>query len=223
MKKIGGIISIIIAVMLTYTCITTENITGYFSVPLMAVTGVFLLVFDNVYNKNYVDGFKSRNTQRTIIIILTVIWIIYFISLMLGFFAMIDRGAYRLVPGGFAILSLSLIIPIIPGFIIFRLIDKYSNPYNICKTYYLNTDEAINYYLSGKQFTPYSDNAFVVATNEAIFFPELFCLIPIDQIKTVENKKSIDGSKVQINLANGKKIVIYTKQYEDIMKAISSK
>jgi len=223
LKKIIGIYSIIYGAIMMWGSYADKSATSDFSVaPLMVVTGIFLVIFDNVYKKSYVEGFVTRNAQRIVMIILIIIWITLFIITAIGIVALSAAGVFTTL-GAYLLSYGSIIITLIPGFALMRLFDKYSKPYKVCRNYFLTNEQEISYYLSNKKaFKDYSKNEFVLASDVALFFPKLFCLIPFKKIKSVENKRSLDGKAVVFTLKNGKKFKVYTKQYDDIMAAIQA-
>lgn len=223
LKRIIGAFSIIYGAIMMWGGYMDKNQSSDISIaPLMIVTGIFLVVFDNVHKKSYIDGFITRNAQRVVMILLMIIWITLFAITLLGFLALALAGDFAF-SAEYIIACVSVVVALVPGFTIMWLFKKYSKPYKVCKNSFLTTDGEIAHYLSNKKaFTVYSKNKFVIASDKALFFPELFCLVPFKQIKSVTNKSTISGKAVEFVLKNGEKFKVYTKQYDDIMKAINA-
>jgi len=93
-------------------------------------------------------------------------------------------------------------------------------PYWKSKKLFLNSGEALNRYLSlNESFTAYHET--VLASDKALYFPKLFCVVPFDQIQSIKLSKQLWEQDVYFNLINGQKFYIVSKQYDNILKAIN--
>ena len=222
-KKIIGILSIIFSIIIVWNGIKTENITVYFTGPLMLITGIFLIVYDLIYKKSFFEGFRANGTQHVILNVLVVVWIILFVIILIGLFNLMRMGAFSSL-GIYWLSFLGILIPMIPCLAVFRIFDLNSKPYSMCKKYFLTNDEIAKQYLGNdSEFVKYSQNDFVFASGNGLLFRKSFCFIPFDRIVSIDSKSTIDGATVIFTFNNGKKLKMLTKQYDDIVAAMNSK
>lgn len=80
------------------------------------------------------------------------------------------------------------------------------------------------YLAIGKTFTSFSDDKCVLTTDEVLFFPETFCVIPFCKIASVEFKSIFIAQKVIFHLTNNKKVTViaYNKHCKGIKAALAS-
>lgn len=174
--------------------------------------GIILLMFDNAYKKNYVDGFKMRKSQSVPIIVLCIIYCILFEMMC---FTSAVYPAF--------VVGILFFIYIIPVAIYIFIFSMYIMPLNASKKYFLNNDALIQEYLGNPSaFKSYSPDNAVLASDNALFFPKHFCLIPFNQIKSVEYKTMLAEPLVYFHLFNGKKFSITTTKYDNIMAALNA-
>lgn len=185
-------------------------------VIIYALSGLFLFTFDNTTTLNYIEGFKKRSKQSSSI----VAFIAAYGVLLL--FAAIGAGAAGTSLGvlGYLLVFLPYLIPLL---VFVVLMQMYAQPHWTSKNYFLHSDEALNYYLSNYEtFYAYSSDGYVFASNKALFFPKLFCVIPFDQIASIKLTKQLWEQDVYFHLANGKKFYIVTGHYDRIMDALNA-
>ena len=116
------------------------------------------------------------------------------------------------------------IVPyVIPLCIFVSFYQMYALTHNTSKRYFINSDSALNEYLSTNEtFYAWSEDNFVLASNNVLYFPELFCVIPFNQITSLKLYKQLGEQGVYINLINGKKIYIATKHFDRIQEAVNA-
>lgn len=185
-------------------------------VVLYVFSGIFLFTFDDAAKMSYIDGFKKRSKQSSKF----VVFIAAYGVLLL--FAAIGAGAAGAGYGvlGYIMAFLPYLIPLLV-FVVFM--QMYAQPHQASAKHFLNSDAALNYYLSNfETFYTYSSDGYVLASNKALFFPELFCVIPFDQISSITLTKQLWEQDVYFYLSNGKKFYIVTKHYDRIMEAMNA-
>ena len=194
---------------------------GYFLGTILPVvvyvwSGFFLLTFDKATKLNYIDGFKKRSKQTAQF---SVFVIIYSACVLLA-----GVGAGTSVSDNFIVAGLVAIVPYaIPMFVFIYLHQMYALTHQASKKYFVNSDSALNEYLSANEtFYAWSEDHFVFASNKVLFFPQLFCVIPFHQISSLQAYKQLGEQGVYIHLVNGKKIYIATKHFERIQAAVNA-
>ncbi len=185
-------------------------------VVLYVLSGLFLFMFDRATKLNYVEGFKKRSKQCSQI----VVFLVAYGVLML--FSAIGAGA-----SGADNFVMSFLVGCLPYFIplmVFAvLLSMYALPHWASKKHALNNDAALNEYLSlNETFYTYSSDNFVLASNKALFFPQLLCAVPFHQIAAINLTKQLWEQDVYFTLTNGKKFYIATKQYDRIVEAFNA-
>lgn len=104
-------------------------------VVFYALSGIFLFKFDNPTKINYIDGFKKRRKQATVVIVLFVVSaVLYFVmSLGLGIVVSAKTGLTDLGPIGLILVNI-LYNPFLYSLIVFlELFFAYVRPYLVCK------------------------------------------------------------------------------------------
>jgi uncharacterized membrane protein HdeD (DUF308 family) len=183
---------------------------------IYVLCGIFLLTFDNPTKLNYIDGFKKRSKQSSKFIPLMIAYGVLMLFSAMGVGAS-DTDNY--------ILSyLIAIVPyVIPLCIFVSFYQIYALTHNASKKYFVNSDSALNEYLSTNEtFYAWSDDNFVLASNKVLYFPQLFCVIPFNQISSIKFYKELWEQGTYINLTNGKKIYIATKHFDRIQEAVNA-
>lgn len=183
-----------------------------------ALAGIFLMRFDDVYKKTYIEGFKARRKQCSKFVLFIVTYAMFM------FFASIGVGA-----SGTDNYLLSFVISALPYFapmmIFGMMLGIYAMPYWACKKNFKLDDSMLNEYLSvNETFYSYSEDNSVIASNKVLFFTKTFCTIPFAQIDSVEFKNIGVEQDVVFKLKNGKKIEIVAgkKKYDNITSAITA-
>lgn len=190
---------------------------------IYVLCGIFLLTFDNPTKINYIDGFKKRSKQSSVIIAFFVICavlygVLFFFS---GFWSNSNTGHDDFV--SLIIVNVVFNPFLFPFFVFTFLLSKYVVPHAASKKYFMNSDAALNEYLSvNETFYTWSEDNFVLASNKVLYFPQLFCVIPFNQISSTKFYKELWEKGIYINLVNGKKIYIATKHFERIQQAINA-
>ena len=101
--------------------------------------------------------------------------------------------------------------------------QMYALAHNASKKYFISSDGDLNEYLSTNEtFYAWSEDYFVLASNKALYFPKLFCVIPFNQISSIKYHKELWEQGIYFNLSNGKKIYIATKHFDRIQEAINT-
>lgn len=194
---------------------------GYFlgtilPVVVYVLSGIFLFNFDKPEKLNYIDGFKKRGKQSS-----------KFIPFIVAYGAFILISAIGVGASGTDNYLLSYVIAIlpyiIPLFVFSSFYQMYALTHNASKKYFIDSDIALNEYLSTNEtFYAWSDDNFVLASNKVLYFPKLFCVIPFSQISSIKFHKELWEQGVYINLSNGKKIYVVTKHFDRIQEAINA-
>lgn len=183
-------------------------------VIIYVLSGIFLLAFDGPTKINYIDGFKKRSKQASECILFMVAYGV------LVLFAAIGAGSSGADMLGCIIGILPYMVPV--G-IFFYLYQMYALTHNASKKYFVNSEAALQEYLSANEtFYAWSNDNFVLASNKVLYFPQLFCVVPFQQISSLTFYKGFDEQGVYIHLANGKKIYIKTKHYDRIAEAVNA-
>ena len=188
--------------------------------PIVAnvLAGIFLVRFDSVYKKTYVEGFKTRKKQCSKIVTFIAVYAVFM------FFAGIGAGAsgadnYLLA---FVVSALPYFVPVM---IFAMMLGIYATPFWACQKNFNLDDAMLNEYLSvNETFYSYSEDNTVIASNKVLFFPKTFCTMPFCQIASTKFKNLGVEQDVVFNLTNGKKIEIVAgkKQYDNIVSAIAA-
>ena len=229
MKKIVAVIFWILAAMSIVGSIANGSLVnamksgasaiGFligFTLPIAGfiVSGIFFFTFDNVYKLDYISGYKLRLKQN----VYTIVFLVFFVVLV--WFVGVAVGA-----SGTENIILSLLISAWPYFVpvcaFAALVGCYVVGLSSCRKHCGYSDEMLSEYLSDPTaFTPICPNGSVLISDKALFFPKLFCLIPLKDIKSVKLVNLIVEQDVFFELNSGKKIEIVTRQFSYIDKAI---
>ena len=201
---------------------------GYFlgtvlPIVLLILEGIFLIGFDKPTKMNYIDGFKKRSKQTANLTVLMIVNALFFLVICLASPATADRlfGEVNV----FTVLLVNLISdPFLLGnFVFITMWQAYVLPHSVSKKYFANSDGALYAYLSANEtFYTYTEDNFVLASDKALYFPTLFCLIPFGQIASVKLYKNPLEQGIYINLINGKKIYIPTKHSVRIQEVVNA-
>ncbi len=183
-------------------------------IVVYVLSGIFLLTFDKSTKLNYIDGFKMRSKQSSKFIPFIVAYGLFIL------FSAIGVGASG--TDNYILSYIIAIAPYIVPLVIFvSFYQMYALTHNASKKYFINSDIALNEYLSTNEtFYAWSDDNFVLASDKALYFPQLFCVIPFSQITSIKLYKQFGEQGVYINLSNGKKIYVATKHFDRIQEAI---
>ena len=229
-KKILGILFFVIALLVVIGFIGDGAVLGQGSsaatigsfigtllpVILYIFSGIFLLTFDNPTKINYIDGFKKRSKQSSKMVVFMVAYAFLMLLVAVGVGAS-DTNNFVL---SFVVTVLPYLIPFLIFVVLFQM---YALPHKTSKKHFISNDEALNEYLSPNEtFYAYSDDNFVLASNKALYFPKLFCVIPFDQIASITLTKQLWEQDVYFTLHNGKKFYIVTKHYDRIQEAATA-
>lgn len=185
-------------------------------VALYIFSGIFMLNFEKVLQVDYLTGFRKRKGQNAKILLFTVVYGI------LTFFVTISAAS---CPWEDVLMRMLIMVPpyLIPFMIFLSFYLVYAYSYGASKKYFLNYAGAEQEYLSqNEQFNSYCADHFVLANRKALFFPKLFCVIPLHAIQSVQLKKQLWEQDVYFHLTNGKKFYVVTKHYDAIMQAIQA-
>ena len=194
---------------------------GFGIIYLLASIPLFL--FDNAYKKSYVEGFRARNKQCATIIVSIIVLAIP--SLLMAFSIGTISGKMSVQaesPVAFYLLFLvTFLVAMLPVLVYSMMADTYVYPFLKCKKCFIVNDGIADTYFNAC-YNSYSEDNSVLANNELLFLPKLYCVIPKSQIKSIEESNQIVYKQVVFHLTNGKKIKIITRQYNNIMRAFNS-
>ena len=180
------------------------------------LSGIFLITFDAPTKLNYIEGFKKRSKQSSKFVLFMVV---YGVFMLFSAMAAGASGTDNYVLG-FIIASVPYVIPLC---IFVSFYQMYALTHSASKKYFINTDSALNEYLSvNETFYTWSEDNSVLASKKVLYFPKLFCAIPFDQIVSLKPYKQLGEQGVYINLMNGKKIYIATKLFDNIQQAVDA-
>lgn len=232
-RKILGILFLVAAALVLIGSIATGSLMsdrgsaaatyGAFTGTMLAVVlyvlaGVFLLRFDGVYQKSRMEGYRIRARQCTFILLFVFAFLI--LMLMAG------------IVTGLAALEnfiLSYLLAALPHFVplvIFAMFTGvYVIPFQNCRKRIPMDDTALQaHFADVNAFAPLTDDGSVLASNEALFFPQIFCLVPFAQISSVKFYNVIEQDVI-FTLTSGKKLVLVSskKQFEAVQAAIEAR
>lgn len=186
---------------------------------LYVLSGIFLFTFDSATKLNYIDGFKKRSKQCSKLLFFIAAYVI------LIFFA--SMGIDKFYDDNIVFIFIVIIVENLPYFIpmtIFLImLLMYALPHWTSKKYFLGNEAVLDEYLSvNETFYTFSDDNYVLASKKALFFPELFCVVPFSEISSISLTKQLWEQDVYFHLTNGKKFYIVTKHYDHIMEAMNA-
>ena len=99
----------------------------------------------------------------------------------------------------------------------------YNRSHNFSKKYFVNSDAALQQYLSANvTFYNAAADGSVYYSNEALFFPKLLCVIPFNQIESTRLSKVLWEQNVEFKCTNGKKLLITNNNYDAIQQIIAT-
>lgn len=221
-RKILSILFFVVAALLVIGAVANGTLMSNFLANLLvtvlyALAGLFLLRFDDVYQKSRVEGYKLRARQCTFILAFVVAFLILMLLAAIG--AGASGGDNFLV--GFLLAALPFYVPMV---IFLGFMAIYVIPYKNCRKCIPMDEEQLNAHFAGRgAFTALTDDGSVLASNEALFFPRLFCLVPFGQIASVKLYNFIEQDVI-FTLTNGRKLVLVSSkaQFEAIQAAVGA-
>ena len=242
MKKVASILFWIVALLSAIGAVGNlmsndfSNIaeaSGFFigsmiPVVLYVLSGILLFNFDNVEKMDFIRGVKARQKQNVRIIVYMVIFALLFFfvvfSSTITVLNAITSGSDDVNIVNVVINALIALLPyLIPTIIFAIMFGMYTQCINQCKMQFGYSDEMLKEYLGDESaFRPISTDGTILASDKAIFYKKLFCIIPFDQIKSIEKINIVIEQDVYFHLNNGKKIEIASKQYECVKEAFDS-
>lgn len=182
------------------------------------LAGIFLMSFDGVYKKAYIEGYKARKKQCSKIVLFIIVYAVFM------FFACIGVGASE--TDNYLLAFVVSVLPYFVSLMIFAMmLGIYAMPYWGCQKNFKLDDSMLNEYLSvNETFCSYSEDNSIIASNKVLFFTKTFCTMPFAQIDSVEFKNIGVEQDVVFKLTNGKKIEIIAgkKKYDNITSAIAA-
>lgn len=238
MKKVLGILFIVFAVLAVVGAVANGSLFsdrgsgaetfGAFlgtliPVVLFVFSGIFLISFDKVYKLSYIEGVKARKKQCNTIIAFLVIYIVLlvFVGMAAGAKAVYSEynGIIEMI-FGYVVQTLPYFVPLVVFGVMYSM---YVLSFSACRKNFKYDDAMLNEYLSYNEvFYTYSKNNSVLASNKALFFPKLFCVIPFAYIADIKQTNIIIEQDVYFTLTNGKKIALVTREYNSIMAAVNA-
>jgi hypothetical protein len=190
------------------------------AIALLLFSGIFLLSFDRATKLDYLAGFKKRGRQCFFLIFFSMVYGLVVASLAFSIGASLAENGFENAAVSFLPI-LPYLVPFI-GYVAIAL--KYVKPYRQSKRYFLRKKDARIHYLSdAESYTAVAGRGAVMTSNEALFFPKLFCLIPYDAIASVECKRTLWEQDIYFHLKNGKKFYIVSRHYKQVSAAVNEK
>lgn len=233
LRKIIGILFLVAAALVLVGSIANGSLLsdrgsaaatyGFFvgtmlAVALYALAGLFLLRFDGVYQKSRMEGYRIRARQCTVILLFVFVFL--FLMLMACLFTGLSAPENFLL--SYLLAALSYFVPLM----IFALLTAiYVLPFQNCRKRIPMDDATLQAHFADEStFTALTDDGSVLASDEALFFPRVFCLVPFEQIASVKFYNVIEQDVI-FTLTSGKKLVLVSskKQFEAVQAAIEAR
>ena len=233
LRKILGILFLVAAALVLIGSIATGSLLGdrgsaaatygaftgtMLAVVLYVLAGVFLLRFDSVYQKSHVEGYKIRARQCTFILLFVFAFLI--LMLMAGIVTGLSA------PENFLLSYLLAALPYFVPLVVFAMFTAvYVIPFQNCRKRIPMDDAALQaHFTDANAFTALTDDGSVLASNGALFFPRIFCLVPFAQISSVKFYNAIEQDVI-FTLTSGKKLELVSskKQFEAVQAAIEAR
>lgn len=222
-RKILSILFFVAAALLVIGAIANGTLMSNLLANLLvtvlyALAGLFLLRFDDVYQKPRVEGFKLRARQCTFIKAFVVVFMLLTLLVAIGVGA---SGRDNFIVS-FPVAALPFFVPMV---IFLGFTAVYVIPYQNCRKRIPMDEEQLKAHFADESaFSALTDDGSVLASNEALFFPRLFCLVPFGQIASVKLYNFIEQDVI-FTLTSGKKLELVSskKQFEAIKAAIEAR
>ena len=241
-KKIFGGLLCIFAVLVVVGSIANGNLFGnngsvaetigtslgtLIPVVLYILSGIFLITFEKTRKLNYIEGFRKRGKQIRTIVFFVIIYAILMIS---TFFTSSNRISMLYMYGyidnvNVYLLTLVYVLPYLIPLVIFSImLEVYAFSYWSSKKYFLNSETALQEYLSDSTvFYTHTQDDSVLTSNGTIFLPRFFCIIPFAQISSIKCVNELCLHYVFFYLTNGKKFwVLLKKQNCEVIQSFMS-
>ena len=185
-------------------------------IVVYVLSGLFLLTFDNPTKLNYIDGFKKRTKQSSKFILFIIA---YGILMLFSFIGVVASGTDSYLLS----YLVAVIFYVIPLCVFVSFYQMYALTHNASKKYFINSESAMNEYLSvNETFYAWTEDNSVLASNKILYFPKLFCAVPFNQIASLKHHRQLVEQGVYINLVNGENIYVVTKHFERIQEAVNA-
>lgn len=233
MRKVFGVILCVIGAMALFGAVLNSAwyigygdgaaLFGYITGQLLALAGffgggIFCCLFDRIYKRDYVTGFRMRKKQN--------VWIITFfmyfgIIAVICFLAGMNKVVAFSYWEAFLLSVLATLVYWIPWIGFVALLTSYTVSFYSCRKNSGYTDGMLEHILANPyQFHPICTDQSVLASETVLFFPKLFCVIPFERIESVKNVNVIISKSIIIKFTNGKRVEIDSKHYDAIVAAV---
>ena len=185
--------------------------TGYLvglllPIVLFLIGSFILLTFDSIKKKTFYEGFEIRKKQIACSNVLFIFFSALYIIALIGLF---------LVSSSY----FTLILYLVPFMAFLGIFCLYSLPFNFFKKHINNYDSIVkDSHSNPDELVPASTDNSILTNGKALIFTDLFCVVPFDQVESIEKFKNSIEEDLVIKLVNGKKIAIYSKQFDSVNK-----
>lgn len=179
-------------------------------------SGVFLLLFDLPLKKSYLDGFQARERQATLLVVLIVICSLFGVLTAVG--SATGYSIFELV-----VTALIGALPFfIPMLVLSGFVGKYCVPFWMAQIKFGLGKPQIQTILVGEEFRNCTDDGSVQVSTKYLLFPDIFVLIPLDQIASVKFYNFIEQDII-FKLTSGSKfeVVANKKQFEAVQTIVN--
>ena len=193
---------------------------------LFVYSGIFLWTFDSPSKKSFSVGAEMRRKQNRMIIILFIIYIIlYLMSVQEVWTVWIDRLVAASDNNKIPFILMVLIVTGIyffGAFIFIPLLTIYEFSYRISRKNCGDITPIINEYeTTPEAFRDISGNGTVLAGENALIFPKLFCVIPYDKIDSAKYVNILITKSIIFKFKTGKMLEIPTSKHAEIKRALA--
>ena len=221
-KKIMGGLLICMAILTLLGAIENEDVFSIIPVIVFVCSGIFLITFDGIKKLSHIERIKKRSTQNVLIVVFTVLYVLFAILAGLGAVASYNT---RYALGGddnFLMLVITFTLPyFIPLGMFSGMLGMYVFPFSACKKQFNYDANVAVFFDINDIFYSYSADNSVLANSKILFFPNLLCAIPFDQIVSTKFVNMGVEKDVYFMLLNGKKISVPSGKYDEITNAIN--
>lgn len=229
MKKVCGTIFFLLTALSIYGLFVGNNLAHmnpaslavqFIIYALFVYSGIFLWTFDSPSKKSFSVGAEMRRKQNRMIIILFIIYIILDLIAVLGVPSVSASYNYQI--------PFILVFFMVTGiylfgvFIFIPLMTIYEFSYRISRKNCGDITPIINEYeTTPEAFRDISGNGTVLAGENALIFPKLFCVIPYDKIDSAKYVNILITKSIIFKFKTGKMLEITTSKHAEIKRALA--
>jgi len=232
MKKVLGVVFYLMCILGTVGSMMNgldnviSMITTLALMFLFFFSGLFLLRFDWTGEGDYLVKCNFRQKKRTGTKAFMIIYLVLFLLVLVSpIFLELQWEANLYYQDSYIMLLLLYAVPALPyffGFFVFvELYVCYFPGLDACTKHFGEPEHLHKTYLADpKQFQPICPNGSVLASDQVLFFPKVFCVIPL---KEIANIKRTDVNLAKFVLKSGVKISVCTARHKHIKAFLEEK